>query len=345
MLTQEFIVEIHVLSHQGHSVKAIARQLRVSRNTVRKYLRNRSLTANYPPRPTRASKLDPYKAYLTQRQLDAKPHWIPATVLLREIQAQGYNGGISLIKSFIGSRHAITHDPVVRFETPQGHQLQVDFTTIRRGQYPLKAFVATLGYSRATYVRFSLREDSDAWLNGLREAFIFFGGVPHELLFDNAKALMIERDAYGEGKHRWNTALLALSDEFGFKLRACRPYRARTKGKVKRFNGYLKGSFVTPLAATLNRAGLLLDVETANAHIGRWLQDIAHQRIHGTTGEKPQIRLEQERHHFFPLPTPCASQAPCASPHRPNITTAIAMPYESLQHPLSVYDALLGIAR
>ena len=76
MLTQEFIVEIHVLSHQGHSVKAIARQLRVSRNTVRKYLRNRSLTANYPPRPTRASKLDPYKAYLTQRQLDAKPHWI-----------------------------------------------------------------------------------------------------------------------------------------------------------------------------------------------------------------------------------------------------------------------------
>ena len=98
---------------------------------------------------------------------------------------------------------------------------------------------------------------------------MFFGGVPHELLFDNAKALMLQRDAYGESCHRWNPALLELADQFGFKPRACRPYRAQTKGKVERFNGYLKGSFVTPLAATLKSAGLLLGVVLENGKIVR----------------------------------------------------------------------------
>lgn len=341
MLTQEIIVEIHVLSRQGHSVKAIARQLGLSRNTVRKYLRNLKRTSRYTSRAPRPGKLDPYKAYLKERQEAAKPHWIPATVLFHEIQTQGYTGGISILKAFIGSRRQIAKEPVVRFETAPGHQMQVDFTTIRRGQAPLKAFVATLGYSRATYVRFSLREDSDAWMEGLREAFAFFGGVTHEVLFDNAKALMLERDAYGEGRHRWNPTLLELADHYGFTPRACRPYRARTKGKVERFNGYLKGSFITPLAATLKSAGLLLDVDTANARIGPWLNDIAHQRLHGTTGEKPQVRLDQERHAFLPLPdkqTPATS----ISSHRP-LFPGRALPCESLQHPLSVYDALLGV--
>src|ERR1700737_1499257 len=93
-----------------------------------------------------------------------------------------------------------------------------------------------------------------------------------------------KRDAYGEGMHRWHPGLQALAEEYGFRPKGCRPYRAKTKGKVERFNGYLKGSFVTPLAATLKTAGLVLDVLTANAHIGRWLDEVAHVRIHGTTG-------------------------------------------------------------
>ena len=146
---------------------------------------------------------------------------------------------------------------------------------------------------------------------------------------------MIERDAYGEDRHRWNAQLLTTAQDYGFIARACRPYRARTKGKVERFNGYLKGSFITPLAATLNQAGLRLDVTTANAHIGPWLELIAHQRIHGTTGVKPQIRLDQERFDLAPLPLrpqPAVQQRPIST--RP-------VPTESLQHPLSVYDRLL----
>jgi transposase len=80
--------------------------------------------------------------------------------------------------------------------------------------------------------------------------------------------MVVGRDTYGQGKHRWHRQLLALADEYGFGLKACRPYRAKTKGKVERFNGYLKGSFLVPLAAPLKSAGLKLDVTAANAHVG-----------------------------------------------------------------------------
>ncbi len=78
-------MEIKVLVRQGMSIRAIAQQLRVSRDTVRKYLRNPSLPI-YPRRAVRPTKLDPLRPYLQARIQAAKPHWIPATVLLRELR-------------------------------------------------------------------------------------------------------------------------------------------------------------------------------------------------------------------------------------------------------------------
>lgn len=329
-------MEIRVLARQGHGVKAIARELGVSRNTVRKYLRGRAVLPGYGPRAARPTKLDPFKEYLQERMAAAAPHWIPATVLLREIQAQGYAGGISQLKAFLAPHKQRPVDPVVRFETEPGRQMQADFTTIRRGRQPLRAFVATLGYSRATFVLFTEREDGESWLRGLREAFAYFGGVPEEVLFDNAGAIITERDAYGDGLHRWNRGLNALAEQYGFRPRVCRPYRARTKGKVERFNGYLKGSFVTPLAATFKSGGLVLDAASANAHIGRWLDEVAHQRIHATTRVKPAIRLAEERHSLLPLPAAQPTDAPPSGAPAGKI-----LPHESLQHPLAIYDTLL----
>lgn len=217
----------------------------MSRNTVRKYLRNPGLPI-YPSRAARPAKLDPFNPYLQARIQAAKPHWIPATVLLRELREHGNTGGLSQLKAWLSPLRHDASGAVVRFETAPGKQMLVDFTIIR------------------------------------------------------------ERDAYGEGDHRWHPALLALAEEFGFHPRVCHPYRAQTKGKVERFNGYLKRSFVTPLAATLKQAGLALDASTANAHIGPWLQDIANQRSHGTIGEVPAPR---------PLRAPCHWRA-CSTRYR-----------------------------
>jgi transposase len=159
MLTQERAVEIRVLARQGLGIKAIARELELSRNTVRKYLRGEVVAPKYQRRsPGRPSKLEPFKSYLQRRVESARPHWIPATVLIREIRERGYLGGISQLKAFLVQFKRREIEPVVRFETPPGKQMQVDFTTIRRGRAPLKAFVATLGYSRASFVRFSCQQ-------------------------------------------------------------------------------------------------------------------------------------------------------------------------------------------
>lgn len=332
-------MDIHVLHRQGHSIRAISRQLGIARNTVRSYLRELARTPTYGPRTARASKLDPFKPYLRERIDAAKPYWIPATVLHREITTHGFGGKEGIVKNYIRQFKPDTQEEVVRFETLPGQQMQVDFTTIRRGHHKLKGFVATLGYSRACYVRFSAHERQEDWLLGIEEALHYFGGVPKDVLFDNAKCIMIERDAYGEGRHRWNAQLLQLSNDYGFRLRACRPYRAKTKGKVERFNGYLKNSFITPLAATLKQAGLALDVDAANGQIGPWLSEVAHQRIHGTTKQKPQSLLIKEQLSLADLPRR-SSRAKVAV-----IKSRQAMPIESFQHPLSVYDQLLEAVR
>lgn len=335
MLTQEQAVEIRVMARRGESVRAIARQLDCSRNTVRRYLRDQA-AQRYGPREPRGCKLDDYKSYLHERVGQAMPRWIPATVLLREIQERGYTGGISQLKAWLSPLKKNEPEPLVRFETPPGQQMQADFTYVRRGRDPLLALVATLGYSRASYVKFvaCAGEDVATLCAGLREAFDYFGGVPEHVLFDNTKAVVIERDAYGEGQHRWNAELRELAESCGFKPRLCRPYRAKTKGKVERFNSYLKGSFLVPLAATLEASGLRLDAHLANVHVRRWLDEVANARVHATTRAVPAVRLAEERTVMLAAP---ALKAPAP------IRQRVVLPVESLQHPLAVYDALLEV--
>lgn len=323
------------MARRGESVRAIARQLDCSRNTVRRYLRDQA-AQRYGPREPRACKLDKYKSYLHERVGQARPRWIPATVLLREIQERGYTGGISQLKAWLSPLKKNEPEPLVRFETPPGQQMQADFTYVRRGRDPLLALVATLGYSRASYVKFVAcsGEDVATLCAGLREAFDYFGGVPEHVLFDNTKAVVIERDAYGEGQHRWNAELRELAESCGFKPRLCRPYRAKTKGKVERFNSYLKGSFLVPLAATLEASGLRLDAHLANVHVRRWLDEVANARVHATTKAVPAVRLAEERAVMLAAP---ALKAPAP------IRQRVVLPVESLQHPLAVYDALLEV--
>ncbi len=332
-------MDIHVLYRQGHSIRSIAKLLCISRNTVKKHLFNEELPS-YSPRGKRRTKLAPYQQYLHERIEAAAPKWIPASVLFLEIQQKGDDGGIAQLRRFVRPLKETKNEPLIRFETLPGEQMQIDFTTIRRGKHPVKAFVATLGYSRACYVRFYLHEQTDNWLDGIVEACHFFGGVPKEILCDNAKALVIKHDGYGKGEHQWNRQLLQLAKDYGFRLKACRPYRAKTKGKVERFNHYLKNSFVLPHAVTLKQSGLIFDCDYGNASVGYWLQEIAHKRTHGTTGERPDKLLAIERKHLQSLPVSMSLEL---EPTLKEIVATVPPSNESLsfQHPMSVYDEIL----
>ncbi len=123
------------------------------------------------------------------------------------------------------------------------------------------------------------------------------------------------------------------------------------KGKVERFNGYLRRSFYVPLVARLKPFGVKLDAVTANAEVRRWLTEVANERIHGTTRAKPIDRLQEERPHLQALPPPWRGDIAGARPRppsagaqsreRPPVVVERMRAETPTQHPLAVYQQLL----
>jgi transposase len=332
-------MEIRILHRQGLSIREIARRLGISRNTVRRYLRGDAAPV-YAPRAQRPGKLAPYHEYIRERLEAAQPQWIPAAVVYREIQALGYQGSVRLLRYFMSElRPAPRPDPLVRFETQPGEQMQVDWGVFRRGKAPLSAFVATLGWSRYSYVEFVADERFQTLKRCHENAFAYFQGVPREVLYDNMRTVVLQRHAYGHARHRFHAGLWSLAKDYGFAPRLCRPYRAKTKGKVERFIGYLRRSFYVPLSARLEQANLTLDLETANVEVLTWLRDVANVREHGTTKASPTERWRQEVEALLALPVAPAAVSgaapPAAKPPAPRLEPV------RLHHPLSVYEALL----
>ena len=275
MINQEIWMEVQILWKQGRSIRSIAKTLGMCRNTVRKILKaDKKTPPSYGPRKKSASILDAYKEYIAKRVNQASPHNIPATVLLREIQELGYKGKLTLVRNFL-RRLSIKPDEekIIRFETPPGMQAQVDWTTMQRGK--LYAFIMILGFSRFAYVEFVEKTDLKQLLVCHENAFEFFGGTCRDLLYDNMKTVVIERDRYGSGKHGFQQAFWDFSKHWGFLPRLCRPYRAQTKGKVERFIGYMKRSFYYPLVTKEKD----IDLCSLNFEVKKWLLEIAAKRF------------------------------------------------------------------
>jgi transposase len=278
-------VEIIALHHQGLGIKAIARRLGISRNAVRRALRR-----NGPPqyrRETQPSKLDPFKDYLIQRLTDFPE--LSCERLLEEIKKQGYTGGKTILKDFTLPLRVKRREPVVRFETAPGEQAQVDWSHLGRhaidGQeVKLYLFAMVLGFSRCTYAEVTKTMDIEALIACHRRAFSYFGGTTAHVLYDNMKTVVVQRQS--GGNHKFNPAFLDFAGSVGFSPKLCRPYRAKTKGKVERIIGYVKDSFLIGRTFT--------GIDDMNAQLLQWLDQVANVRIHATTGEAPFVRLREE---------------------------------------------------
>ncbi|MBD8524368.1 IS21 family transposase [Pseudomarimonas arenosa] len=334
MLVQEDAVEIEVLLKQGMGVREVARRCGVSRNTVRR-VRDEGSRRRYR-RAERASKLDPFQDYVRDRLAAAAPAWIPATVILREIRELGYRGSHSILRAFMASLRPVKPpEPVVRFETAPGQQMQIDWAEFRFDGLRWFAFVVVLGYSRWIFGRFV----DDQRFETLRDlhvaAFEAMGGVPREGLYDNMATVVLKRDADGKGRHRFHDGMLTLSREYGFTLRLCKPYRARTKGKVERGIRYVRESFFEPLRAEFRQRGEALTLNIVNARFADWQASIANQRVHGTTGERPADRLLLERAKLLPLPGVQPAPSVREIQSKPAPPPRLSTP---LQRPLSSYD-------
>ncbi len=203
---------------------------------------------------------------------------------------------------------------------------------MRNGKSPLHVFVAVLGFSRMLYIEFTDNMRYDTLEECHRNAFSFFGGVPREVLYDNMKTVVSQRDAYRTGQHRFNPSLWQFGKEMGFSPRLCRPFRAQTKGKVERMVQYTRNSFYIPLMTRLRPLGITVDVETANRYGLRWLHDVANQRRHETIQTRPCDRWIEEQQSMLALP-PEKKQYDVLVDE-----SLVTFDRQPLHHPLSIYD-------
>jgi transposase len=288
MVEPETVLAMLKLRELGWGSKRIARELGVSRGTVKRYLEaggwRRFRT------PERKKVLDGHEDWLRER---LRRHRGNADVVRQELANElGIVASLRMVQRAVQPwRQEIAAEAraTVRFETAPGRQLQIDFgeRLVEIGGHKVKAFlfVATLGYSRLVHVRAFRDERQDSWFDGLESAFVAFGGVPEEVLLDNARALVTEHDA-ATRTVVFNPKFLALARHWGFRPRACAPYRARTKGKTESGVGYVKKNAIAGRS--------FASWEVFEAHLAEWERAIANARVHGTTGEAPMVRFERD---------------------------------------------------
>ena len=284
------ILDLH---RQGLSLSAIARRTGMDRSTIAKYVKCGLEPPRYGPRNPRPTVITPVEAYLRER-IAAFPD-LNGSRLLREIQERGYTGGYTALKDFLRTIRPAAPQPFERrFETPPGKQAQVDFAHFRvtftdtpEAERIVWLFSLVLGHSRLMWARFVERQDLATVLRCHIGAFEALGGVPAEILYDRMKTAVL-----GEVDERgivYNAKLLDLATHYGFVPKACKAYRAKTKGKVERPFRYVREDFF------LGRS--FRSLEDLNAQFQQWLDSVANPRRHATTGRIVVEHFAEEKPH------------------------------------------------
>jgi transposase len=325
---------------QGLSKTEVARTLGVSRRTLYHWIHSGELDRDldnapvrYRPRPAVARKIDGYREMI-QVRLAEYPR-LSATRLFDEARAAGYAGGYTQMKDYVREvRPGPPADPVVRFETPPGLQAQVDFAEFRLPWGKRFALLVVLGYSRLLWVQYYPRQTLSVLMRGLEEAFMAFGGVPAELLFDQMKAVIIDDQREVGGKLLENIEFVRFAAHWSFRIRACRPYRAKTKGKVERPVSYVRQNFFYG-REFLNDADL-------NQQALAWCTRKANLRLHRTTLEVPQVRFDRDERATLKAlaPHPYRPVSQLQQPQSPEPRRSSLPSVE--RRPLTAYSCLLG---
>ena len=276
-------MELHVLHRHGWSIAALAREFGLNWRTARRYA-----TADGPPRyrpRLRPAELSAAQLAHIERRLTACPD-LRATVLLRELRDDyGYASSYtSLRRRVVGLRPTDPAEPEIRFETGPGIQTQGDWTDcgvwpLGEGAVALFAFVAILGFSRMIAVRFATDKTRSTTLAAIVRCVDDLGGASAEFLTDRDTALM--NGSRSDGSPIYAPEWVDTAALLGTRQRACRAYRAKTKGKVERIIREVKEDFLAWLTGQVlpERPSLAWYDEQAR----RWALEVVAKRRHRTT--------------------------------------------------------------
>lgn len=292
MINYEHYQRLHYLhKQQGLTAPQIAREMGLNVKTVARWLLADAFQSR--KRNPQAGKLAPFKNMI-RRWIEQYP--LSGQQILQRLREQGYTGGYTILKDYLQLVRPARTRAYLTLHYAPGECAQVDwghagFIKVGQAARRLSFLVVTLCYSRLMYLEFALAQTLEHFLSCLQNAFLYFGGVPAEVLSDNLKTAVI-RHPFG-GAPVFHERYLDFATHHGFTPKACGVHQPQAKGRVENNVGYVKknllnGVEIASLAAA-NTAGRL------------WLDSVANVRVHGATRQTPRARFQNEKPALRPL--------------------------------------------
>ena len=290
------------LHGQGWSIRKIFRELRISRERVRRVLLSNSVLRDtipgeeITPKKKRPGKLDPYKEFIAE--LLDKYSNITGRRVYEHLGQRGYDGRITIVRDYLKSiRQVGSKTPVRLVETDPGQRgahdwsdYNIPFTSTGKTEQ-ITFFSYILGHSRRQYIEVVYDKKQQTLFRALINAFIYLDGVPREIRSDNQKACV---DRWEAGRPVFNSKYLEFSTHYRFRPLTITPGRPEENLKIERPFYYLERSFLNGRE--------FRDKDDLKDQLQRWLTDVNDVRIHGTTKKRP-IDMYIEEHPFLqPLP-------------------------------------------
>jgi transposase len=279
----------------GQSIRTIAEQLQISRNTVRKYLRlSEKQISKCLDDPSRIRRLDAHRDQIIH-QLQLYPR-LSAVKVLRKLRAQGIETAFSdrTVRRYIQELKQTVAVKQPRYYMPvmdmvPGVQCQVDPGELRGvgiggKEHTVYFVVFVLSYSRLMHVSVSDRPIMTSEFIQMHDAaFRYFGGCPEECVYDQTKLVVI-REEFRE--LTLNQRFSEYASHARINIRACEGYDPESKGKVEAGVKYVQGDGLY--------GERFDDWAHLRSYLNDWLDTIANLRIHGTTGVAPRQLYDQD---------------------------------------------------
>jgi len=332
---------------RGLSVRAISRELDVSRNTVRKYLRQSPGAVAFERADTsRARRLDVHRDYM-EYLLRRYPK-LSAVKVARKLRGKVGDLDVSdrSLRRYLRQLRETVLVAQPRYYEPvldlvPGVQCQVDPGELRGveigGEERTVYFVVfVLSFSRLMHVAVSFQPiDTERFIHMHDEAMRAFGGVPEECVYDQTKMVVIAEQFR---ELTVNERFQAYATAAGFRIHACRGYDPESKGKVEAGVKYVKRDCLY--------GERFPDEAEVPAHVQQWLDGVANVRCHGTTGRQPRAYFEaEERRHLRPYLTPAylGPVAPAVATRKVDKTGLIAWSANKYSVPMVYQRGQVGV--
>ena len=318
---------IRSLARQGWKIRRIAKELGVSRNTVRQYVRamGPAGTTGYavdgalesgppaiqtdPPFDPRPSQIDPLstagktgrKSLCTEHQAAVRikvEAGLTAQRIFQDLQMEvAFAGSYQSVKRYVGRLRQAEPQLVCRLEVEPAEEVQVDFGAgpmlVGQDDKRTKSWIfrMVLSHSRKGYTEAVLRQNTETFLRCLENAFRHFGGVSLTVNLDNLKAAVLKFDW---ADPQLNPKLREFARHYGTTILPCVPRTPEHKGKVESNIRYIRENALAGRVFT-SLAGL-------NQHLFQWERSVADVRIHGTTKRQVAERFKAEQPFLKALP-------------------------------------------